>query len=162
MVDPYNPDTQKYRIFEVLSDLKWHCSEHELPGSQPAKALQMIRQDGYEMEKVGSNWGMRKFYPRCKRNTPHRRLVSTTSKNPTTLRSGIPAGLARRIRRFYQDRNAYPGYEPTGRTIEIDHRVPQIRWKSREKEYPKEIGCEGCGWAHPGKWRESINRKLGG
>ncbi len=52
--NPYSKETQKFRIFEVLKDLKWHCSECELPGSQPAKALQMMRQDGFQLEKVGS------------------------------------------------------------------------------------------------------------
>ena len=50
-MNPFKKDSLIYKIFEVLKDLKWHCPECELPGSQPAKVLQMIRKAGYEMEK---------------------------------------------------------------------------------------------------------------
>ncbi len=29
--NPFTEGTQIYKILEILSDLQWHCSEHELP-----------------------------------------------------------------------------------------------------------------------------------
>ena len=212
-MNPFNKDTQIFKIFEVLKDLKWHCSECELPGSQPAKALQMIRQAGYEMEKNGSNWEKRMDCKKCKRKTPHRRLVSVEPQRDAITRVSFSANLAKKIINHYGGKDEFLGYSPTGRKIEIDHRVPQVRWteseeafcndaneleiekrymllvrehnllKSRNCErcsetnkrqpflgvdffyqgnskYDSKIGCIGCGWHHPAKWREELNKKL--
>ena len=137
---PFKEGTQIYKIFKVLSDLKWHCSECELPGSQPAKALQMIRQAGYEMEKVSSNWEKRILCPKCNRKTPHRRLVSLKRKAVSIERSGVSPKLKARIIKFFKGRDAILGYEPTGRSIEVDHRIPQVRWKVKEVKYDTDMG----------------------
>src|SRR3989344_121079 len=214
--NPYNPDTQKNRIFEVLKDLKWHCSECELPGSQPAKALQMMRQDGYELEKIGSNWEKRMSCnsEKCKgRVTPHRRLVSLERKQESITRVSFSLLVRKKILEHYENKDEILGYEPTGRSIEIDHRIPEIRWNESEKELPSnpteeeienrymllvrehnllksrncekckrtskrqplldinffyegtedydpKIGCVGCGWHNPKKWKEQISLRL--
>jgi hypothetical protein len=209
--NPYPRDTQKWRIFEVLKDLKWHCSEHELPGSQPAKAIQMMRQDGFEFEKVGANWEKRMFCKVCNRKTPFRRLKSLTKTQRNISRINMSNKLRRRIIEFYGGKDEILGYKPTGRSIEIDHRVPQIRWKKSEEFYSDNIsneeikkkfilltrehnllksrfcekcvrtgkrqplfgikfffegdedfnnklGCIGCGWNNPAKWKEELNK----
>lgn len=134
--NPFNEGTQIYKIFEILSDLNWHCSEHELPGSQPAKALQMIRQAGFEMEKVGSNYEKRILCSVCGRKTPHRKLVSLEIQNVSLERtSSLNTKLKERIIALYDWKDAILGYAPTGRKIEVDHRVPQVRWTEKEDTY---------------------------
>ena len=212
-MNPFKKDTQIYRVFEVLKDLEWHCSECELPGSQPAKALQMIRQAGFEMEKNGSNWERRIYCEKCKRKTPHRKLVSLERQNEAITRVGFSAELAQKIINHYGGKDEFLGYSPTGIKIEIDHRIPQVRWSESEEElyedadeseieqrymllvrehnllksrhcercvatnirqpflqidffyqgnskYESKIGCVGCGWHHPAKWREELNKVL--
>ncbi len=132
--NPYTPNTQKHRIFEILSDLKWHCAECELPGSQPAKALQGIRQDGYQLEKVGSNWSKTLYCKNCGRNTVHRRLISTEKGAEPIKRVVFSSTIRRRIIELFQGEDEILGYKPTGRAIEIDHRIPEIRWSESEEE----------------------------
>ncbi len=135
-MNPFTKDTQIYKIFQILSDLKYHCSECELPWSQPAKALQMIRQAGYEMEKNWSNYEKRLFCPNCQRKTPHRRLISLERVNTSVERTNsLDERLKLRIRKLLHNQDAFLWYEPTGRKIEVDHRVPQIRWKEKEEKY---------------------------
>jgi len=211
--NPYKKDTQIGKIFEILKDLKWHCSECELPGSQPAKALQMIRQAGFQMEKVGANWEKRIFCKKCKRKTPHRRLISLKREESDVGRGKFPEKLKQKIRKYYQNKDALTGGSITGRTPEVDHKIPQIRWTEKEQNYNSEmsnsdiekkfmilsrennllksracekcvktgkrqplleiefffegdedynekIGCEGCGWNNPKKWKEELNKKI--
>ena len=208
--NPYKKETQKFRIFEVLKDLEWHCSECELPGSQPAKALQMMRQDGFQLEKIGSNWEKRMHCKRCKRITPHRKLKLLERDENEIKRISLPADIKKRIIEHYKNKDAILGYSPTGRSIEIDHRMPEIRWNTSEEKLSKEIsddeiekrymllvrehnllksrncekckktgfrqyllgikffyrglrkyqdklGCVGCGWYDPDKWKDELN-----
>jgi hypothetical protein len=140
--NPYPKETQKFRIFEVLKDLKWHCSECELPGSQPAKALQKMRQDGFQLEKVGSNWEKRMFCKKCGRKTSHRKLKVLEREAETIKRVVLPAKIRARIIKYYKNKDAILDYSPTGRSIEIDHRIPEIRWKTSEEKLPKNLTDE--------------------
>ena len=47
---PFKEGTKLAKNFMILSDGKWHCGKHELPGTQPAKAIQIIRQHGFQIE----------------------------------------------------------------------------------------------------------------
>jgi hypothetical protein len=47
---PFSEGTKLAQIFTILSDGKWHCGKHELPGTQPAKAIQIIRKGDLIME----------------------------------------------------------------------------------------------------------------
>jgi len=132
-INPYSEGTQKHRIFNILSDLKWHCSECELPGSQPAKALQGLRQDGFELEKVGSNWAKNMYCSVCERKTPHRRLISLDKVHEPIRRVALSPMMRKRIIALYDGKDEILGYAPTGRKIEIDHRVPEVRWDDSEQ-----------------------------
>ncbi len=134
--NPFKFWTQIYKIFEILSDLQWHCSEHELPWSQPAKALQMIRQAWYEMEKTWQNYEKRMFCDTCKRKTPFRKLISLEKTEESIERSKtLNPKLKERIIKIFKNKDAFLGYEPSGRKIEVDHRIPQIRWIEKEEDY---------------------------
>ena len=209
--NPYKEGTVKHQIFEILKDLKWHCSQHEFISSQPAKALQIMRQEGFQFEKIGQNWEKRIFCNVCNKITPHRKLLSLKRERDTT-RGKLPEKLKERIRKYYNNKDEITGSSITGRTAEVDHRIPQIRWIEKEKdwdvnmadkeieitfmilsrennllksrfcekcvrigkrqpllgikfffkgkeEYEKNLGCEGCGWHNPKKWKEELNKK---
>lgn len=134
--NPFNEWTQIYKIFEILSDLEWHCSEHELPWSQPAKALQMIRQAWYKMEQVGANYEKRMFCEVCQRKTPFRKLVSLEKEEESIERTkSLNTKLKERIIKLFWNKDAFLDYEPTWRKIEVDHRIPQVRWLEKEEDY---------------------------
>mgnify|MGYP001559594059 CR=1 FL=1 len=212
--NPYKEGTVMYSMLEILKDLKWHCSQHEFPSSQPAKPLQIMRQHGFQFEKSGQNWEKRMFCKICNKTTPHRRLISLERKGIDITRGNFPERLKQRIREYYQNKDEIMGSSITGRTAEVDHRIPQIRWIAKEQnydvdmpneeiekrfmilsrennllksrfcercvktgkrqgllgikfffngddEYTDEIGCIGCGWHNPKKWKEELNKKLG-
>ena len=101
MKNPYYEGTVKHQIFEILKDLKWHCSQHEFISSQPAKALQIMRQEGFQFEKSGHNWEKRMFCDVCKKITPHRKLISLEKKYEEKTRGYLPEKLKERIRKYY-------------------------------------------------------------
>lgn len=133
--NPYKEGTVKHQIFEVLKDLKWHCSQHEFISSQPAKALQIMRQEGFQFEKDGQNWEKRMFCKVCNKTTPHRKLKFLKREDDITTRGKFPAKLKEKIRKYYGNKDEITGSSITGRTAEIDHRIPQIRWVEKEKDW---------------------------
>ena len=123
---PFREGTRIYEIFQILSDEQWHCGKHELPGTQPAKAIQIIRQNGYEIE------NQTVFCSVCGYRTVHRRLVSIQPTQAAFVRSQFPERLRRRIKRVYGNVEAVTQrtYQPA--QLEVDHRFPQVRWSSSE------------------------------
>lgn len=219
LVEDWNPSStssKKGRTFDVLSDGKWHCSECELFGSQPAAYIRDFRDEGFEFV---SNTGGRGEYDRrhcesCGEKTTHRRLKYPFPSAKPITRQEMPNSFKKRVRELYDDRDAFDLSTPGG-TPEVDHRRPRIRWdepedfdyesmtdaeirehfqilsgknnllKSRKceqcvetgkrplfcgidfyyegsEEYEEEIGCEGCGWYNPHKWRAAVNEALDG
>ncbi len=123
---PFNEGTQIYQTFQILSDGEWHCGKHELPGTQPAKPIQIIRQNGYEVEN-GSF-----FCQTCGYKTVHRRLVSTIPTGDVIVRSTLPERLKRRVKRLYNNIEAVTQRKNQSAQLEVDHRFPQVRWSSPE------------------------------
>ena len=135
---PFKEGTKIYQAFVVLSDLKWHCSKHELPGTQPAKAIQIIRQNGFEIENKTV------YCKNCKEKTVHRRMISLDLvKGRIFTRSKLPELLKKRIREYYKNveaitlRSDFPSS-----MLEIDHRFPQVRWGGKEPENPINMSNE--------------------
>ncbi len=128
--NPFNKGTQKYEIFQLLSDGNWHCGKHELPGTQPAKPIQVIGQHGYAIEKKTL------LCPICNYRTVHRRLVSTTPAKDSVLRSALPEALKKRVKAVYKNVEAITQrtYQPP--ELEVDHRFPQVRWSKLEDSNP--------------------------
>lgn len=123
---PFNEGTQIYQTFQILSDGEWHCGKHELPGTQPAKPIQIIRQNGYEVEN-GSF-----FCQTCGYKTVHRRLVSTIPTGDVIVRSTLPERLKKRVKRLYNNIEAVTQRKNQSAQLEVDHRFPQVRWSSPE------------------------------
>lgn len=125
---PFNEGTKIYQIFVTLSDQEWHCGKHEFPGTQPAKAIQNIRQNGYSVENDT------RYCDICQDKTVHRRLTSLQPEQDSYVRIRIPQKLRRRILAYYKNTESITdrNYEPN--ILEVDHRFPQVRW-SKDEDY---------------------------
>lgn len=123
---PFNKGTQIYRIFQLLSDGDWHCGKHELPGTQPAKGIQVIRQHGYEIE------NKKILCTVCGYKAVHRRLVSITPSQSSTIRSSLPETLKRKIKDVFKCTESVTHREFQPAELEVDHRFPQVRWSNPE------------------------------
>ena len=122
---PFNKGTKLRQIFQILADLRWHCARH-LPGSQAAKAIQIIRQNGYQIE----NKTM--ICDACAYRTVHRRLISLTPIADPVVRAALPAALKRRIKQVYKNVESVTGRTYPAAALEIDHRFSQVRWSEPE------------------------------
>ena len=127
---PFNEGTKLAKVFTTLSDGEWHCGKHELPGTQPAKAIQIIRQHGFEIEKKTVYCSV------CKDKTVHRRLVSIEPTGPSFIRQQFPAELRKRILKHYNNVEAITLREMVPNQLEVDHRFPQVRWSGDESYDP--------------------------
>lgn len=94
---PFNEGTKLAQIFTILSDGKWHCGKHELPGTQPAKAIQIIRQHGFDIE------NSTRYCDKCKDKTVHRRLTSTVPVESSFVRLQFPSKLRQRVLKHYNN-----------------------------------------------------------
>ena len=127
---PFNEGTKIHRIFLLLADGGWHCGKHELPGTQPAKAIQIIRQNGYDVENKTI------FCPNCDDKTVHRRLVSTEPQSKNIIRSALPEALKKRVKAVYKNVEAITKRTHQPAELEVDHRFPQVRWARPEDVNP--------------------------
>ena len=125
---PFNEGTKLAQTFTILSDGEWHCGKHELPGTQPAKAIQIIRQHGFKIENSS------RYCDECKDRTVHRRLVSTEPTSPSFVRLQIPSKLRQRILKYYDYTEAITLRQLAPNQLEVDHRFPQVRW-SKDESY---------------------------
>lgn len=123
---PFNKGTKIHRIFMLLADGEWHCGKHELPGTQPAKAIQIIRQNGYQIENKAI------LCPVCADKTVYRRLISTEPSNITIVRSALPEALKKRVKAVYGNVEAITQRTCQPAELEVDHRFPQVRWSKPE------------------------------
>lgn len=215
-MNPFKEGSTQYKDFETMSDLKWHCSKCELLSGQ-AKTWQVWRQEkGIQLDTdEKGNWYKKIFCPKCNTNTIHRKLKSTELVTEgLKARTSMPANLAKRVKELYGCVDEYTLRTEPANMLEIDHRIPQVRWienedindvkmtddeikekfmlltrannllKSRyceecvktgkrakgykiiefwyegNEDYNEDIGCCGCFWHNPTKWREEINKSI--
>ena len=125
---PFNEGTKLAQIFTILSDGKWHCGKHELPGTQPAKAIQIIRQHGFDIENSTH------YCDKCKYKTVHRRLTSTIPVESSFVRLQLPSKLRQRVLKHYNNTEAITLRKMIPNQLEVDHRFPQVRW-SKDESY---------------------------
>ena len=135
MQNPFKKNTTSYHDWEVLKDLKWHCTKCELKSGQ-AKTWQVWRQEkGIQLDKdEKGNWFKTIQCPTCGIKTVHRKLKSLEILDETKSRSGISQYLARRVKQVYNNEDALFLREFSSRELEVDHKFPQIRWKTDEEE----------------------------
>jgi len=134
MTNPFKPNTTSYYDWEGMKDLKWHCTKCELKSAQ-AKTWQVWRQMGIQLDIDEKGNFYKKIYcPRCEKKTVHRKLKSLEILDDTKLRSGIPTKLAKKIKEVLNYEEAVFLRKMPSKELEIDHKFPQIRWKSDEEE----------------------------
>jgi hypothetical protein len=135
MKNPFKKDTTSYHDWEILKDLKWHCTKCELKSGQ-AKTWQVWRQEkGIQLDKDEKDkWFKTIDCPTCGFKTVHRKLKSLELLDETKSRSGINPKLARRIKQVYDNEDALFLRKLAPKLLEVDHKFPQIRWQSDEKE----------------------------
>jgi len=212
-MNPFAKDSIQYRDFETMSDCKWHCTKCELVSGQ-AKTWQQWRDEkGIQLDKDESGkWFKWIDCKTCGRKTVHRKLKSTEILSAgIKARKNIPNSIKRRAKELYKNIDEYTLREESANILELDHRMPQIRWTSSEKinkgltdeqiiekfmlltrknnllksrccekckatgirangyrdiefwysgdkYYNEELGCEGCFWYNPSKWRMELNK----
>ena len=122
----FNEGTKLEKIFTILSDCNWHCGKHELPGTQPAKAIQIIRQNGFDV----INKTM--YCEVCKDKTIHRKLTSSTPLKGSFTRLPLPQKLLSRVHSVYENIEAITMRKMISKQLEVDHRFPQVRWNKDE------------------------------
>ena len=115
---PFKEGTKLAKNFMILSDGKWHCGKHELPGTQPAKAIQIIRQHGFQIE------NKTQYCSVCQEKTVHRRLVSMEPIKPSYVRLQLPVRLRKRILKYYKNTEAISLRQILPSQLEVDHRFP--------------------------------------
>jgi hypothetical protein len=123
---PFKEGTKLAKAFTILSDGKWHCGKHELPGTQPAKAIQIIRQHGFEIINKSI------YCDVCGEKTVHRKLVSTEQTKPSIVRKQLSAKIRKRVLAHYNDMEAITLRQMVANQLEVDHRFPQVRWSGDE------------------------------
>jgi hypothetical protein len=123
---PFNKGTKLAQIFTILSDGEWHCGKHELPGTQPAKAIQIIRQHGFKIE------NNTRYCKVCKDKTVHRLLTSTKPVADSFVRLQLPTKLRQRVLSHYDNTEAITLRKMISNQLEVDHRFPQVRWSKNE------------------------------
>jgi len=133
-MNPFKKDTTSYYDWDVLKDLKWHCTKCELKSGQ-AKTWQIWRHKGIQLDKdEKGNWYKRIFCKKCQNKTIFRKLKSLEILEETKIRSGIPIILVRKIKKLFKNTDALLLREYPTRELEVDHKFPQIRWGKDEKE----------------------------
>ena len=136
--NPFKANTTSHHDFEILSDLKWHCTKCELKSGQ-AKTWQVWRQIGIQLGKDEKN----NFYKtllcqKCKNKTIHRRLETLSLSEETKIRSGLPQKLAKRIKVVLKYEEALFLRKMLPTMLEVDHKFPQVRWgKDEERNDPE-------------------------
>lgn len=132
---PFNEGTKLAQIFTILSDGEWHCGKHELPGTQPAKAIQIIRQNGFNI--INKTL----YCNSCKDKTVHRQLTSTEPIKDSFIRIQLSAKIRKRVLNLYNNTEAITMREMVPNLLEVDHRFPQVRWTKNE-EYDENMSDE--------------------
>ncbi len=133
MQNPFRENTISYHDWEILKDLKWHCSKCELQAGQ-AKTWQTWRDEkGIQFEEPTSRrWEKRIYCSTCQKKTSHRKLKTLIKLENISKRFQITSKLAKRVKDLYLNEEAVFLRKLSFRELEIDHKFPQIRWESNE------------------------------
>jgi len=133
--NPFKEGSKQYYDFEVMKDLRWHCSKCELKSGQ-AKTWQVWRQEKGLQVDTDSNGNYYKiiYCDNCKEKTYHRKLKSLKILEVNKLRAGISAKFAVRVKEIYKNEEAVFLRKFSPNQLEVDHKFPQIRWNQNEDE----------------------------
>jgi hypothetical protein len=130
----FKDGTASAHDFEIMGDLRWHCTKCELRSGQ-AKTWQVWRQRGIQLgtDEKGNYYKVM-FCEKCKNKTVHRKLKSLVVAEETKIRSGLPQKLAAKIKEVLNCKEALFLRKMMPKELEVDHKFPQIRWSKNEDE----------------------------
>ena len=136
--NPFKENSTSYHDFKIMSDLKWHCTKCELKSGQ-AKTWQVWRQEKWiQLDKNEKwNWFNNILCEKCWNKTVHRKLLSVEILDETKSRSWISPKIAKKVKDFYKNEEAFFLREFPVNQLEIDHKFPQIRWNKDESDNNK-------------------------
>jgi hypothetical protein len=134
MINPFKIWTTSYQDFEIMSDLKRHCTKCALKSWQ-AKTWQVRRQEKWIQLDTDEHGNYYKTMQcnKCGQNTVHRKLQSIEILEETKTRSWLPSPIVKRIKDLYHNEEAIFLRELSDRELEVDHKFPQIRRDKNEK-----------------------------
>ena len=140
--NPFKEGTVSQHDFNILSDLKWHCTKCELKSGQ-AKTWQVWRQAGIQLDKdERGNFYKTMVCEKCKNKTIHRKLKTLVISADTKIRSGIPQKLASKVKEVLKYEEALFLRKMPPKELEVDHKFPQIRWGKNEDINNPEMSLE--------------------
>lgn len=139
--NPFSRDSQIRQLFDILSDLEWHCASCELPGSQPAATIRDLRRMGYDVKSAARKGGdeAARYCERCRQIRTHYRLTDHRPVHSPKERSSLPGWLVERILDVCEYREAVTGRTRHPKDLTVDHKIPNIRWLESEERYEPSI-----------------------
>ena len=142
--NPFKKGSKQHHDFEVMKDLKWHCSKCELKSGQ-AKTWQMWRQEkGLQIDKDSDGHYYKIIYcDNCEEKTHHRKLKSLKILEVVKLRAGISKKFAKKVKGIYKNEDAVFLRKFVPNQLEIDHKFPQVRWNKNEDENKADMSEKG-------------------
>jgi len=131
--NPFRKETTQHRDFEIMKDLRWHCSKCELESGQARTWKTWKDQKGIQFDcDEGGKCDARIECKKCGKKTVHRKLKTLELSEHTKIRSGIGQKLAKRVKDVYGCKESVLLRKLFCRELEIDHKFPFERWRSDE------------------------------
>ena len=131
----FKKNTLSYTDFETMKDLQWHCTKCELVSSQ-AKTFQIWKQKGLQLDiDEKGNFYKRIHCNKCNKKTVHRKLKTLELSKNTVIRSSINKKLGNKIKKVLLSIEVIDNKKLNDKELEIDHKIPQIRWETDEEKY---------------------------
>lgn len=131
-MNPFRKGSNQYKDFETLSDCEWHCTKCELISAQAKTWQQWRNQKGIQLDRDESgNYYKWIYCEPCGKKTVHRKLKSTEIV-PAEIRarSNIPDSIKQRAKKLYGCIDEYTLRAEPANKLELDHRIPQVRWET--------------------------------
>ena len=131
-----NPNTITGRYLAIYQDLLEHCDTcvaEALGSTQPAARAKNLRDRGYVFKKHGNNYVRSVFCETCGKSTPHRQLESAEPVNAAIHRAGWTAKFVERVKKVHANYDEIERRTLNPAQLEIDHRVPHIRFEESEQ-----------------------------
>ena len=129
------PGSITQRYLETYQDLKEHCDTcvgETLGSNQPAARAKDLRNRGYVLKKHGNQYVRSVFCKMCGKSTPHRQLESAEPINAAVHRANWSNKFVKRVKKILSNYDEIERRTLNPAQLEIDHRVPHIRFTESE------------------------------
>ena len=131
----FNVNTKMHKVFRVLEDKKWHCRECEykhtgitqIAGGSGIQGLQRGSKNRHGMEINSENH----LCTACGHTT--RQDKWTGNFKESFASSSMPVSFSKIVFNVLGYRDIVDGTSRTPSQLTIDHKLPMLRWNSKEK-----------------------------